>query len=139
YPDTLLVNLNPLPLTYKFQPGEIDDGVNIDVPLFMLNQVSNDQIEGLIPGMLEEKIILLMKTLPKSIRRTLVPIPDTAKDCAAHIRTGEKGLLANLSEYLFRSRGILIPDEAWQSVSLPDHLRFNIRVVDENNQVLDQG
>jgi ATP-dependent helicase HrpA len=139
FPDTLAINHNPLPLNYRFQPGEIDDGVNIDVPLFMLNQVSNDQLEGLVPGMLEEKITVMLKALPKNIRRHLVPVPDTAKDCAAHIRTGEKGLAANLAEYLFRSRGIQVPDGAWQSVNIPDHLKFNIRVVDEAHQVLAQG
>ena len=139
FPDTLEINHNPLPLNYKFEPGQVDDGVNIDIPLFMLNQISNDQLEGFVPGMLEEKITVMLRSLPKNIRRNLVPIPETAKECAANIRTGAKGLAVNLTEYLFRSRGIQIPDNAWQSVSIPEHLLFNIRVVDEENQILAQG
>src|SRR5690606_18662939 len=139
YPDRLNINHNPLLLNYKFQPGEIDDGVNIDIPLFMLNQISKDQLEGLVPGMLEEKITVMLRALPKNIRRNLVPVPETAKECAANLRTGEKGLIANLTEYLFRSRGIQIPEDAWRSLTIPDHLLFNIRVVDEENAVLEQS
>ncbi len=139
YPDRLNINHYPLLLNYKFQPGEIDDGVNIDIPLFMLNQISKDQLEGLVPGMLEEKITVMLRALPKNIRRNLVPVPETAKECAASIRTGEKGLVANLAEYLSRSRGIQIPEDAWQSVTIPDHLLFNIRVVDGENAILEQS
>jgi len=139
FPDTLEINRNPLPLNYKFSPGEIDDGVNIDIPLLMLNQISNDQLEGLVPGMLEEKITVMLRALPKNIRRNLVPVPETARECAATIKTGDKGLAVNLAEYLFRSRGIRVPAEAWQVASIPDHLRFNIRVMDGDNHVLAQG
>jgi ATP-dependent helicase HrpA len=89
--------------------------------------------------MLKEKITVMLRALPKNIRRNLVPVPETAKECAANLRTGEKGLAVNLAEYLFRSRGIHIPDDAWQAVSIPDHLLFNIRVVDEENAVLGQS
>jgi len=139
FPDTLDINRNPLPLNYKFGPGEIDDGVNIDIPLLMLNQVSNDQLEGLVPGMFEEKITVMLRALPKNIRRNLVPIPETARECAINIITGDKGLAVNLAEYLFRSRGIRIPDIAWQGIDIPDHLLINIRVMDEHNHVLAQG
>ncbi len=139
FPDALHINMNLLPLTYRFGPGEIDDGVNIDIPLFMLNQVSNDQLEGLVPGLLEEKITVMLRALPKNIRRNLVPVPETAKECAANIKTGDKGLAVNLAEFLFRSRGIQIPDDAWQVINIPDHLLFNVRVVDEKNNILAQG
>jgi ATP-dependent helicase HrpA len=139
FPDTLDIDRNPLPLNYKFEPDEIDDGVNIDIPLLILNQVSNYQLEGLVPGMLEEKITVMLRALPKNIRRNLVPIPETASECAANIKTGDKVLSVNLAEYLYRSRGIQIPNDAWQGVNIPDHLLFNIRIMDEDDHVLAQS
>ncbi len=139
YPDTLEINRNRLPLNYQFLPGQAEDGVNIDVPVFLLNQITPHHLDRLVPGLLEEKVTLMLRSLPKTIRRNLVPVPDTAKECVEHLR--EKGgvLTEALADYLFRSRGVRINENDWQVTNMPDHLAFNLRVVDENNKLLAQG
>ena len=139
YPDTLEINNHKLTLDYKFDPGMEDDGINIDVPLAMLNQIEPEQFEYLIPGMLEEKVLLLLKGLPKSVRKNLVPVPDTARECANNMQSDTSNLLSNIAEYIFRSRGIRIPDDAWSSIQLPEYLKFNIRVYDESENIIAQS
>ena len=139
YPDQLQVNHLQLPLSYHFEPGNQNDGVTIDIPVHVLNQVSDSQLEKLVPGMLEEKIEILLRSLPKRLRRQLVPIPDTVKDCVKHITAESETLTGNLSEYIFRNRGIQITDDDWQCKSIPDHLKMNIRVLDHDNNVIVSG
>lgn len=139
YPDQLQVNHMQLPLSYQFEPGNQNDGVTIDIPVHVLNQVSDSQLEKLVPGMLEEKIEILLRYLPKRIRRQLVPIPDTVKDCVKHIAAESETLIGNLSEYIFRNRGIQISNDDWQCKSIPDHLKMNIRVLDQDNNVIASG
>ncbi|NIN35404.1 MAG: DUF3418 domain-containing protein, partial [Gammaproteobacteria bacterium] len=69
----------------------------------------------------------------------LVPIPDAATDCEKAIKTGSRELKKDLSAYLFRSKGIMISDDAWSGVEYPDHLRVNIRVIDDNSNIIKQG
>lgn len=139
YPDKLTLNQMQLPLSYQFEPGQDDDGVSVDIPVHVLNQIDDSQLEKLVPGMLSEKIEILLRSLPKRIRRQLVPIPDTVTDCMQHIELGEQSLSENLSEYIFRSRGIQIKEDDWQLQSIPDHLKMNIRVLDQNQKVLATG
>ncbi|EDN72011.1 ATP-dependent helicase HrpA [Beggiatoa sp. SS] len=69
-----------LPLTYHFEPGHERDGVTVDIPLALLNQVSPQPFEWLVPGLLEEKIIALLRSMPKALRKSFVPVPDVARD-----------------------------------------------------------
>ncbi|MBI4005065.1 MAG: ATP-dependent RNA helicase HrpA [Gammaproteobacteria bacterium] len=140
YPDSLKINQNDLPLTYRFKPGEIDDGITLDVPLPLLNQLDHGQLERLLaPSILEEKIALMLKSLPKRLRRNLMPIQDFAQECARNIMMNEKQLEVNLAEYVFRNRGIEIPHAFWQSITLPEHYRVRVRVLNEKNEVLTEG
>lgn len=139
YPDALKIGGNRLAIDYKFEPGARDDGVNIDVPLVLLNQVSREQLDYLVPGLFEEKIVFMLKALPKNIRKNLVPVPDTARECAQAIQSGTGSLAGQIAAYLFRSRGVRIPEDAWASIQFPEHLLFNIRVYDEANQVVAKG
>ncbi len=80
FPPALLVNNLDLPLHYHFDPNADDDGVSVDIPVEAVNQLSPAAFEWLVPGLLEEKITGLLRSLPKSIRKHFVPIPDFAKD-----------------------------------------------------------
>ena len=139
FPDNFVINSTRLPLTYEFAPANANDGINLDIPLLMLNQVNENQLQYVVPGILEEKVTCMLKALPKQIRKTLVPVPETAKECIENMDRGTGVMYENLAAYLFRTRGIKIPDNIWQSISLPEHLKINIRVIDENNHVLAQG
>ena len=139
HPDKFVLNNTALPLSYEFAPGDKNDGVTLDIPLLMLNQITGNQLEFMVPGMLEEKITFLLKALPKQIRRKLAPLPATARECLHNIESGKGTVYANLAEYLLRTRGIEIPDNIWQSVKLPEYLMISIRVIDENKRVLARG
>ena len=139
YPDVHQINQLRLPLQYEFIPGEQNDGVTIEVPLIVLNQMESFHFEGLIPGLLEEKITYLLKSLPKQLRRQFVPVPGVAKDCAKNISIENETFLVNLTEYLFRTRGVKVPMNSWRPEQLPDHLFMNIAVLDESGKCIEQG
>jgi ATP-dependent helicase HrpA len=128
-----------LPLRYAFEPGQADDGANLAVPLAVLNQVDQQQIDWGIPGQLQERLTALLKALPKSLRKHFVPVPDTAARLAERLKPGAGPLLTRLGEELKRLSGVQIPEDAWDLQAVPEHLRLNIRVLDENGQLLAQG
>ena len=81
FPDSIPVERMDLPLDYQFEPGAEEDGVTLVVPQEALNQLDPQQLGWLVPGLLEARITALIRSLPKTIRRLLVPAPDTAKRC----------------------------------------------------------
>ncbi len=139
YPDNLAINHIRLPLSYQFEPGHENDGVSVDIPLHVLNQIDEHHLEQLVPGMLKEKIEVLLRSLPKRIRRQLLPIPETVKECIQHIDIDASSITGNLTEYLFRRKGIEIKDEDWKQTELPEYLKMNIRVLDQDANVLGSG
>src|SRR5690606_7902734 len=76
YPDTLPVGANALPLTYKFEPRHADDGVTLTVPEPLVSLVDSERLAWLVPGMRLEKVVAVLRALPKSIRKQFVPVPD---------------------------------------------------------------
>ncbi len=141
YPARLIVNGAPLPLTYRFEPGHEEDGVTLTVPASMIDQVPAQRLEWLVPGMIEEKIGALIRSLPKSIRRDLAPgaTAELASTCNEMVRFGEGPLLDALGDVLHRLTGIEVPRDAWSSVDLPAHLLMNIRAVDDAGKTLAKG
>ncbi len=83
FPDALFINNLRLPLHYHFNPNAADDGVSVDIPVEAVNQLHPAPFEWLVPGLLEEKITALLRSLPKAIRKHFVPIPDVAKEALA--------------------------------------------------------
>ncbi len=128
-----------LPLEYKFLPGKSDDGLNVDVPIEALNQFNQNQMDYLVPGLIEEKITLLLKSLPKHIRKTLIPIPDTAIECAKNIKNHSIPLKQNLISYLYKMRSVDITIDDFSEDALPEHLKVNYRVINTDNKLLAEG
>lgn len=139
YPKQLLVNNTPLPLSYHFEPGSIDDGVTLTVPLALLNTLNPVQFEWLIPALLRDKITQLIKTLPKTLRKNFVPVPQFADACLDALSDKSQPLLHSISQQLNRMTGINIPDSAWQVDSLDPHFFMNFDIRDNNNKSLAQG
>ncbi|MDO9423750.1 MAG: ATP-dependent RNA helicase HrpA [Methylobacter sp.] len=128
-----------IPLQYRFEPGHDEDGVTAIIPVHQLNQVSQTAFDWLVPGLLEEKCIALIKALPKNIRKHFVPVPETVKQCL-EIEPDFKGSLQEwLGNRLRKLTGEAIPLNAWNAETLTDHLRMNFRVVDDQGQLLDYG
>jgi ATP-dependent helicase HrpA len=139
YPDQLCFDHTCLPLCYRFDPGADDDGVTVLTPLSALNLLSIETLEWLIPGYLGEKVYWLLKSLPRSLRRELVPLPAFAEKCCQQLSWQQGGLLAQLAGVVERLAGMAVPDNAWRLDTLPPYLFCNIRLHDEQGQVLDQS
>lgn len=136
YPKQLIVNNAPLPLSYHFDPTSEDDGVTLTVPVTLLNTLNSIQFEWLIPALLTEKVSQLIKTLPKTLRKNFVPVPQFAEACVQAINDRGSPLINSISQQLTQMTGIQIPDEAWQIDSLDPHffMRFDVR--DQHNKKL---
>ena len=142
FPGYLQVHGQKLPLEYHFNPGDGEDGISVCIPLPCLNQLSAPMFEWLVPGLLPNKIQALLKALPKTWRRALVPLPQAGRFCLDHFQVSDrnKPLESILGRLLRQRYGVEIPADAWRFSDLPDHLRMNFKVVDEKTEkVLAQG
>ena len=138
YPDVLTSGALRLPLTYRFEPGALDDGVTVDVPVAVINQLPGDALSWTVPGMREELVTALLRTLPKTLRRNLVPIPDTVRAILPALDPIAP-LLPALEREIRRLAGMVVPPDAWQPDAIPSHLRVSFRIVDEHSRPLAQG
>ena len=123
-----------LKLTYQFEPGTDADGVTVHIPLPLLNQVEMTGFDWQIPGLREELVIALIKSLPKSYRRNFVPAPNYAQAFLGRAVPLEKPLLDTLIYELRRMTGITVEAEHWHWEQIPSHLKMTFRVVDENGK-----
>jgi len=139
FPDSLKIGSMTLPLEYRLDPGTAQDGITIIVPQEGVNQIPPARLGWLVPGLLEEKLAALNKTLPKELRRMFVPANDTARELVSALRFGEGDLLEQLSQTLRRLSGEHIPTEAFDLSRLPGHLQMNIRVVDRQGEQVSTG
>jgi len=123
-----------LKLTYQFEPGTDADGVTVHIPLPLLNQVEMTGFDWQIPGLREELVIALIKSLPKSYRRNFVPTPNYAQAFLGRAVPLEKPLLDTLIYELRRMTGVTVEAEHWNWEQIPSHLKMTFRVVDENGK-----
>ncbi len=126
-------------VAYHFEPGAADDGITIDVPVAVLNRVADDDFSWNVPGVREELVTELLRSLPKPLRVNFVPAPNTAREFLATVPAGQEPLLDALERHLRSTTGVLVPREAWGLDSLPPHLRPSYRVVDESGREQARG
>ncbi|GHB29356.1 ATP-dependent RNA helicase HrpA [Salinicola rhizosphaerae] len=139
YPDELVFNGVRYPLSYHFAPGAPDDGVTMTVPVVMLAQLPAGRLSWLVPGLLREKCIALLKGLPKSLRRQIVPIPDWVDAALATLTPDERPVEEALGEFLRVKTGTRLDPTVWALDQLEPHLIMNLRVVDHEGVVLGEG
>lgn len=141
FPDYLQLDGLKLPLNYVFEPGNPNDGVTIKVPAPLLPQLSKDRLNWLVPGLIEERAIALVRNLPKAIRKNFVPVPDFVKAALAAISFAEGDLHQSLGQQLLRMTGVRVTDEAWfaAEAELDNYLRMNFEVVDAQGKFLGDG
>ncbi len=139
YPDVWTSESLALPLEYAFAPGSARDGVTVEVPLAVLNQVRQEDFAWLVPGLRQELVVALLKSLPKSLRVAFVPAPDTARAVLAVAGPSHGALLDVLERELRRRTGVVVPRDAWDWSRVPDHLRPSFSVVAEDGAELASG
>jgi ATP-dependent helicase HrpA len=143
FPKQMTVAGIPMTLTYHFEPGAPRDGVTLAVPLYALNQVSPDRCDWLVPGMLKEKVHLLLKSLPQKLRRHCVPLPDYAAGFCDRIDArhafGKGSLLAALMADVREQTGVAVKSTDFRLETLPAHHFMNVKVIDEHGRQLDMG
>jgi ATP-dependent helicase HrpA len=139
FPEHLENNGIRFPLSYQFDPSANEDGVTISVPLNAIRQLTVEALEKLVPGLLREKCIQLIKNLPRTLRKNFVPVPDVVDAVLPKIEASDKPFIDALTHELKRKTLCSVPIEAWNFDLLDKHLRFNIQVVDNKGKVIDQG
>ena len=164
FPDALEVGGNMLPLRYRFEPAEVDDGVTLVVPDLLLDALEAERLAWLVPGWRLEKIIAVLRELPKAQRKLLVPVPEHARQALEELTAGAAppagrvpgemtgvaagnradqgalpGFYAGLAAWISERIGASVPPAELAALPLPDWLRMNIRVVDAHDRVLAEG
>lgn len=139
YPQQLRVDTLKLPLDYVFDPGKSSDGVSVEVPVTALKQLREDDLDWLVPGLLREKCVALVKALPKGLRKHFVPVPDVVEKVLPLLKREDGSLRQALARQLLRLTMVQLPADCWDAVELPEHLRMNIKVLDEQGKLLGSG
>ncbi len=143
FPKTVRLGGVDCAASYLHEPGDARDGITVTIPLFVLNQVSDERCEWLVPGMLKDKIQALLKSLPQRPRSRFVPLPESATRLAALLGTPERFGTGSLTDVLLKQ----VRDETSLDVKRADfkldmlspHLFMNFRVVDEHGRQLGHG
>ncbi|HZE67046.1 MAG TPA: DUF3418 domain-containing protein [Sporichthyaceae bacterium] len=126
-------------MKYEFEPGAPTDGVSVDVPLALLNQVDEAAFSWQIPGHREELVTALIRSLRKDLRRNFVPVPDTVRAALARMDPARGSLTEELSRVLREMFGVTVPSDAWRWDHVPEHLRVSFRVVGDDGSVVGTG
>lgn len=131
-------------LSYRFEPHHPLDGVTMTVPLTVLNRLHAPSLEWLVPGMLREKIQLLIKALPKQIRRICVPVPDFITKFLESNPDRQAAIIPQLAHFIAKSAGDMrifeqIDQDAWAAQEFPEHCYLNLRIIDDGGQELAGG
>ncbi len=139
FPDQLTWEDVNYRLSYQFEPGNIADGVSITVPVALLNRVPRYLFDWLVPGLLREKCIQLVKSLPKQQRKHLVPAPDYVDRMLEQVQPDNVDLLTVMARSLSQLGGIRLRPEDWAASKLDDYYQMNVRVVDSRGKLMAQG
>ena len=148
FPHHLKVGGVDYALSYHFEPGSPRDGVTLTLPLAQLNQIPALRMEWLVPGLLKEKLVQLIKTLPQKIRAKLVPVPEFVDEFMAATAGNDKkmnqGLIPPLIDYILEARGLnargwAVTPDAFRPDALPPHFSMNYKLIDEHGRQLDMN
>ncbi len=139
YPDVWFDGELSLPLSYEFDPGAATDGVTVHIPVDVLNQVSGEGFDWSVPGVRHDLVVALIRSLPKSLRRNFVPVPDYASAVLRRVGPDDGPLLLVLERELGAMAGVTVPRDSWDVARIPAHLRMTFRVEDSHRRVVGEG
>ncbi len=139
FPKTLQVGEVCFDLSYQFEPGGNRDGVTVTIPRALMNRAPRYRFEWLVPGLLREKLIAMIKGLPKTLRKQLVPAPDVADALLDRLTLSNEPLAQALSREIKSLRGVSVSLDDWSQVVIEPYYQMNIRVVDDRKKLLAEG
>ncbi|MEH6462465.1 MAG: ATP-dependent RNA helicase HrpA [Shewanella psychromarinicola] len=128
-----------LTVSYHFEPASVDDGVSVHIPVALINQIDDSDFDWLVPGLREEKLIALIKSLPKNLRRNFVPAPDYARACYQAMKPFELSMLDTMCKQLLRMSGVRISADDFELTQLAEHLKINFKIEDDQGRLVAQG
>ncbi len=139
FPKTVRLGGIDCAATYLHQPGDPKDGLTVTVPIYALNQVSEERCDWLVPGMLKDKVLALVKSLHQRPRSRLLPLPDYAAEFCALAPFGQGGLVDALLKAVRDRTQLAVQRNDFKLETLSAHHFMNIRVVDEHGRQLAMG
>ena len=142
YPDMLSVGNMRLPLEYNFDPLAVDDGATLTLPISFLDDINPNILEWGVYGFLYEKIVAMLRALPKNIRKSCVPVPKYAQAILESIdfeQDRQQPFKTVLAKHITRIVGAPVDDTVWEQEDIDKHLLVNIKVVDEQAKQLSVG
>ena len=139
FPDSLEWEGTNYALSYQFEPGGESDGVSVTIPIALLNRVPRFRFDWLVPGLLRDKCIQLVKALPKTQRKHLVPVPDMVDRALSALTPDNTDLLAALAEQFRRMAGVRLAPSDWQLDKRDSYYRMNHLIVNAQGKLFAQG
>ncbi|MBQ9683598.1 MAG: ATP-dependent RNA helicase HrpA [Neisseriaceae bacterium] len=144
FPEYLTTPDGKFKLSYRFEPNHPMDGATIDIPLSVLNRMNANRLEWLVAGMIREKLTLIIKALPKQIRRLCVPVPQFITEFLSQDIDYSEKIIPQLAKFIAKTAGDMrlldeINIDEWQAFRLPEYAYFNIKVIDDGQQELAIG
>jgi ATP-dependent helicase HrpA len=138
HPDKFIASGNALPLEYRFEPGTEADGITLLVPTPLLNQIDPARLSWIIPGWRLELITELLRSLPKPVRKSFVPVPEFAARALAEIDE-RRSFYGAMADWIVRIGGAVVREEELEALPVPAYLKFNLRIIDVNGNTIAQS
>ncbi len=139
FPDEVSLGNSVIPVTYAYSPGEESDGATVRVPLPVAERLSSGELQWMVPGLREEQIGVLLRALPKNVRKTLMPLEPKVREVAGEFQPGRGDFLTALAEFLSRKYRVTVRAADWPPRSLPAHLQPRVEVIDRSNKTVATG
>ncbi len=139
FPDAVQLANQPVALAYAYEPGEDHDGVTLKLTPSLAQAVSAASVEWAVPGLREPQVAELLRALPKSIRRELMPLPEKSAEIARELQPGGHSLAQDLSRFILKRYGVEVPPAAWSNSALPTHLRPRIEIIGPDAKTVQAG
>jgi len=139
FPERVEIGGAELPVDYRFEPGQRDDGATLTVPVEVFGRMDAGRADWAVPGLVREKVVELVRRLPKDYRRVVGPAKEFADEFLASNPPRDVRLTRSIAEHVAATTGTTIPDDVWTRASLPSHLDVRFRVVDETGEPIAEG
>ncbi len=136
YPDVIQLNGNEFAVRYRYCPGEEEDGIEVLVPEFLRPTLPDHAFDDLVPGWFELKCIALLKSLPKRLRKPLVPIADTVRNSVQELHLQGGPLLERLQYWLANTHRVVVEVDDWDLPRVPDYFFARVSILNASDQLV---